>query len=264
MVRALRARLVGRILGHLRVWHAQVLETPEATLRRRTDGARVTAARRRGKWILLDLHNGETILAHLRMTGRLTVFEGDAPEERHDHLQWRLDGGPACLRFNDQRRFGRFRLVPTSDVEAYLTGRGFGPEPFDVTPAEFHTRLGRGTRSVKAALLDQSVVAGIGNIYADEALFHARIDPRLPTARLGALRAGRLHAAMNAVLLQAIGARGTSLRNYQTPDGEKGGFQHELAVFRRTGSPCPACGHRVRRIRLAGRSTHYCPSCQKR
>lgn len=264
VVRALRERLVGRALDHLSVWHPQVLETPETSLRHATDGARVTAARRRGKWILLDLHNGHTILVHLRMTGRLTVLESNGPPERHDHLQWLLDCGPACLRYNDPRRFGRFRLVPTPDIEMYLAGRGFGPEPLEIDAAEFHRRLGKGTRSIKAALLDQSVVAGIGNIYADETLFGAGIDPRLPTSRLGPVRAQRIHAAMTRVLTRAIALCGTSLRNFQAPDGAKGGFQRELAVFRRTGAPCPSCGHLVRRVKLAGRSTHFCPCCQKR
>lgn len=264
VVRALRARLVGRMLGRLTVWQVRVLETEEARFRQKTVGAFVSSVRRRGKWILLDLDNDRTILAHLRMTGRLTVLDRPAPRERHDHLEWLLDSGPGSLRFNDQRRFGRFLLLPTADIEPYLAERGFGPEPLEVDAAEFHRRLGRGMRSIKAALLDQSVVAGIGNIYADETLYRAKIDPRVPTARLGPVRRERIYAAMKAVLTRAIAARGTSLRNYQTPDGSRGGFQSELMVFRRTGAPCPACGHPVRRIRLAGRSTHFCPQCQRR
>jgi len=264
VVRALALRLVGRTLGRLTVWQPSVLETEEDAVRRFTVGARVAATRRRGKWILLDLDNGQTILLHLRMTGRLTVLAGRTPKERHDHVEWLLASGPECFRFNDPRRFGRLRLMPTSDIEAYFAGRGFGPEPLQVDFAEFHRRLGKGKRSIKAALLDQSVVAGIGNIYADETLFRAGIDPRLLTLRLGPVRAQRLHAAMKAVLTRAIAARGTSLRNYQTPDGSRGEFQGELAVFRRTGAPCPSCGRRVRRIKLVGRSTHFCPRCQRR
>jgi formamidopyrimidine-DNA glycosylase len=227
-------------------------------------GAQVQAVRRRGKWIRIELANGQTVLAHLRMTGRLTVVDAGAPRQRHLHLEWHIDGGPEQLRYNDPRRFGRFRLVPTSEVQTYLGARGFGPEPFDVDPAEFARRIGRGRRSIKAALLDQSVVAGLGNIYADETLFRAKIDPRLATARLGPARLRRIHTAMRAVLVQAIDAQGTTLRNYATSDGQSGRYQFQLSVFRRTGSPCPACGRPVRRVKLAGRSTHFCPGCQKR
>jgi formamidopyrimidine-DNA glycosylase len=264
VVRALEGRLAGGSLTALEILHPQVLESSAREFRRLTVGVRVEAVRRRGKWIRLELANGQTVLVHLRMTGRLTIVDRRIPRERHDHLEWRLDDGNECLRFNDPRRFGRFRLVPTAEVEAYLSARGFGPEPLAVDPAEFHRRLGRGRRSIKAALLDQSVVAGLGNIYADETLFRARIDPRLITARLGPVRARRIHAAMREVLVEAIAARGTSLRNYRAPDGQSGRFQFQLAVFRRTGVPCPGCGSLVRRIKLAGRSTHFCPSCQKR
>jgi formamidopyrimidine-DNA glycosylase len=264
VVRELHRHLVGRTLGRLSVWQPRVLESPEAAFRRATVHSRVVAVRRRGKWILLDLQIGQTILAHLRMTGRLSVTSARAPRARHDHLEWLLESGPDCIRFNDPRRFGRFRLVPTADVESYLSLRGFGPEPLDIDFEEFHRRLGKGRRSIKAALLDQRVVAGIGNIYADETLFRAGIDPRLPTSRLGPARARRIHEAMKSVLERAITLRGTTLRNFRTPEGAPGDFQSELAVFRKTGSPCPACRHAVKRIKLAGRSTHFCPACQTR
>jgi formamidopyrimidine-DNA glycosylase len=262
VVRALRARLAGRTLRRPQVWQPVVVESDLEEFLRVTHRARVAAVRRRGKWILVDLNRHHTMLAHLRMTGRFRFVAPSAPREKHDHLEWNLSGPRECLRYHDMRRFGRFRIVRRADVESHLTALGWGPEPFAVAPAEFAARLGRSRRPIKSALLDQSVVAGLGNIYADEILFAARIHPRTPTAAIGPKRAGRMHRVMIDVLQRAIAARGTSLANYVSVDGTPGGFRRQLQVFRRHGEPCPRCGRTIRRIRIAGRSTHYCSLCQ--
>ena len=263
VVRGLRKALTGRRLARLSLWQPVVVESDAAAFRKNTRNVDVRALRRRGKWILLDLANRHTVLAHLRMTGKFSVVEATTPRERHDHLQWTLDDGTFVLRFNDQRRFGRFRLVPTFDVESFLQSRGWGPEPFDISRAEFALRLGRSRRSMKAALLDQRVVAGLGNIYADEILFAAGIHPATPTIRVGPARRERVYTAMQDILTRAIAACGTSLQNFVAVDQRPGSFRQELCVFRRDGKPCPTCGATVSHTRLVGRSTHYCPRCQR-
>ncbi len=263
VVRALHARLAGRTLRRPQVWQPVVVESDLTEFLRVTDGARVEAVRRRGKWILVDVKHDLTMLAHLRMTGRFRFVAASSPREKHDHLEWQLSSPRGCLRYHDMRRFGRFRIVSRAEVESHLTALGWGPEPFDLAPAEFAARLGKSKRPIKAALLDQSVVAGLGNIYADEILYGAGIHPRTPTARIGPRRAGRMHRVMIDVLRRAIVARGVSLTNYVSVDGAPGASRQELQVFRRQGEPCPRCGRTIRRIRISGRSTHYCSLCQR-
>lgn len=263
VVRGLRERIAGRRLSHLHIWQPLIIEGELDEFKRRGNRVAVNTVRRRGKWILIDLDNHHTIMAHLRMTGRFTIATDHTPRAKHDHLEWRLDRGPERLRFNDVRRFGRFRVLRSTGVDAHLTDRGWGPEPLEISPATFAGRLGRGKRSIKAALLDQSVVAGIGNIYADEILFAAAIDPRTPTLRIGPTRAARIHTAMQEILQQAIDARGTTMRNYVGVDGRSGGFRQLLKVFNREDEACPICQRPIRRIRLVGRSTHFCSHCQR-
>jgi formamidopyrimidine-DNA glycosylase len=263
VVRALRRHIQGRKLRRLRIWQPAVIESDLRQFRRAAANTTVHAIRRRGKWIVLDLEQGHAVLAHLRMTGRFRIVQSGTTRDRHDHLEWWLDGGGQRLRFNDPRRFGRMQLIASRDVEPYLRHRGWGPEPFAIAPAEFYQRLGRGQRSIKAALLDQRVVAGLGNIYADESLFAAGLDPRTPTARIGPMRARRLHQVMLKILTRAIAMEGTTLATYVSPDSQPGRFMTQLQVFRRTGEPCPRCGRAIRRVRLAGRSTHFCSRCQR-
>jgi len=262
VVRVLHKTVVGRRLRQLSLWQPKIVETDRAAFEKRTTNVDVRVSRRRGKWILLDLSNEYTVLAHLRMTGKFAVVPATSGRERHDHLQWSLDDGTHALRFNDQRRFGRFRLVETPHVEPFLKSRGWGPEPFEISVDEFAERLGRSRRSMKAALLDQRVVAGLGNIYADEILFAAGIHPATPTLRVGPARRLLVHAAMQDILSRAIAAQGTSLQNFVAVNQRPGSFREELCVFRRDGKPCPLCGTTVSHTRIVGRSTHYCPRCQ--
>jgi formamidopyrimidine-DNA glycosylase len=263
VVRGLRDLVRGKRLGQVRVWRPEIIESDAREFETLTSGRSVQEVARRGKWIEIHLEGGLTVLAHLRMTGRFSLVAAGEPRGHHDHLEWPLPGLKSALRFADIRRFGRFRLLPTVEVDAYLDRRGFGPEPFAVTCREFSLRLGQGIRPIKSALLDQRVVAGIGNIYADEILFASRIHPRTPVRRLSQARRARLHACMQSTLHRAIAARGTTLVNFAAPDGLPGGFASQLQVFRRTGEPCFSCGRAVSRLRLAGRSTHYCGRCQR-
>lgn len=263
VVRGLRTALKGNRLRHARVHHPDVIDSDVESFIQATSQALVIDVRRRGKWIVIDLCDKVSILAHLRMTGRFLIVPRTTPLEKHDHVEWLVEPARVRLRYNDVRRFGRMRIVVTAKLEEYLKQRGWGPEPFDVDAPEFAERLGRGSRSIKSALLDQSVVSGLGNIYADEILFAARIDPRTPTRRIGPKRLARIHLAMIETLRRAIDARGTSLQNYVSVDGSEGSFGNSLQVFRRQGQRCCRCGHTIRRVRLAGRSTHYCARCQR-
>jgi formamidopyrimidine-DNA glycosylase len=194
------------------------------------------------------------------MTGHLAVVDANRPGDSHVHTVFELDNGQE-LRFRDPRKFGRVYLVTdTRDVVGEL-----GPEPLDAsfTPTQLQEILSGRRRILKPFLLDQSFIAGIGNIYADEALFHARLLPTRRTDSLSLQEIEALHEGIQNVLLEGIAREGASITNYIKPDGEKGDMQNAVMVFRRTGQPCYRCEHTIERIILGGRSTHFCPGCQK-
>jgi formamidopyrimidine-DNA glycosylase len=264
VVRDLRPHLVGRSFVRLRVgakalrrpwsrgWKAKVLDRP------------VRSVERRGKWILIDL-GGPWLLVHLGMTGQFTIALATAPRRPHTHLIFSLDDCMRELRFCDIRRFGSVTYYPDREtLDAHFAGNRLGPEPFHIDARSWRERL-RGTRrNLKAMLLDQTIVAGVGNIYADEALFEARLHPSLQAAELTPRQAEKLRRAIVAVLTRAIEQRGSSIRNYVGGSGLAGNFQDEHRVYGRTGEACVRCRVPVERTVLAGRSTHFCPRCQKR
>ncbi len=247
-------------------------------LAERLTGARVLHLRRRSKYILADLDTDETMLLHLGMSGRIIVsglgaglvpgrFHHDHPApERHDHVVFDMDTG-ARVTFNDARRFGALDLIETALAEGHPLLVGLGPEPLgNAFNADYLVARFRGRKApTKAMLMDQRIVAGLGNIYVCEALFRAGIHPARPAGRIGRMRLERLAQAVRAVLAEAIEAGGSSLRDYRQADGELGYFQHAFRVYDRAGLPCPTdgCPGTVRRIVQSGRSTHYCPRCQR-
>ena len=225
-------------------------------------GAVVQHVGRRGKYLTIGLDDGRTLVSHLRMTG--WYHHVATPEDRaHLRAVFGLDDGTWLL-YSDQRRFGTMRLLRSDDLEAYWRGR-VGPEPLsgDWTVAGFRERLRGRTAPIKALLLDQRIVAGVGNIYADEALWEARIHPLTPGGRLGPARVARLHDAVVAVLERGIEAQGASIDTYRGVDGQPGSMQERFNVFDRTGEPCPRCGTPIVKIRVAQRGTHYCPGCTR-
>lgn len=262
VARDLRPLLVGRTLAGLRRSKKALRQAWSKAWEPKLAGRRVEGVRRRGKWLLFGLDNGSILVGHLGMSGRLTVVPADAPAEPHTHLVFRLDDGRE-LRFRDARRFGSVTYFPDPAAwDKFLDGR-LGPEPWDLTPKAFRETLKGTRRPVKAVLTDQGVVAGVGNIYADEAAFAARIDPRRPGQAVRPAEADRLLHAVRDVLTRAIESRGSSIRDYVGGSGQRGGFQERFAVYGRTGKECPRCGGVIERVRIAGRSTHYCPGCQK-
>jgi len=227
---------------------------------RQIAGRTIEDISRRGKYLLFHLDNGLLWAVHLRMTGRLLHETAGCPESPYLRATFHLDNG-ASLCFVDLRKFGTMWLV---DDESLVTAK-LGPEPLsdEFTPSYLHALLKRRTAPVKAALLDQSAIAGIGNIYADEALFLAGISPKRSANSLSRKRVGRLHSAIREALEVALGDRGSSFRDYLDPSGREGGHQLKVKVFRRTGLPCYVCGKSIQRVKIAGRSTHFCPKCQR-
>lgn len=240
----------------------------------RLQGARVLALRRRSKYLLVDLSTAETLLIHLGMSGRMLVsgvmqgaFHHAHPAvQKHDHVLLHMDQG-ARVTFNDARRFGAMDLLPTDTTESHWLLREIGPEPFG---NDFHedylvSRLHGRASPIKTALLDQRVVAGLGNIYASEVLHRAGIDPRRKAGRIGAARVAALVPIIRQVLAEAIEAGGSSLRDHRRPDGELGYFQRVFRVYDRQGAPCPrpGCSGTIQRVTQAGRSSYYCPACQR-
>jgi len=265
-VRELAPILHGRqVTGAQLLWPRTIAAPSAPEFAHQIVGERFAAFGRRGKYMLLGFESGVTLMVHLRMTGHLLVEATPAPIARHTHVVLDLDDGSRLL-YQDSRKFGRLWLVP--DAEPVL--RGLGPEPLsgDFTVAGLAAKVAGRTARVKALLLDQSIVAGVGNIYADEALFRARLHPTRAGGDLSITELADLHQAIRDVLVDGIARFGSSLgrsglQNYVRPGGERGGFQEEHRVFRRTGEPCLLCGTPIERIVLAQRSTHFCPNCQK-
>jgi formamidopyrimidine-DNA glycosylase len=219
--------------------------------------------RRRAKYLLVDFTGGGTMVVHLGMTGQLGVVRADAPRAPHTHVVLALDHS-AELRFVDPRRFGNVLPIPPGKEHTIEELRTLGVEPFELTAPRLH-ELARGTRrAMKLFLLDQTAIAGLGNIYVSEALYHARIHPGMPANRLSAPRAALLRDAIIKVLTQGLENRGTTLRDYVDARGAEGGNQHHLAVYGRDGEICPSCGGKIRRVTTQARATFYCPKCQKR
>jgi formamidopyrimidine-DNA glycosylase len=225
-------------------------------------GARIEGVRRRGKWILVDLGGSPVLRVHLGMTGQFTVVSASEAEPDHLHLCFELDEGEE-LRFRDPRRFGCAEWFADREALAAAMDRELGPEPFGLDAAYFRDRVRKTARNLKAMLLDQTVVAGVGNIYADEALFQARLHPAKRGRSLSVAECDRLREAVEAVLTKAIASRGSTIRDYVGGSGLRGGFQDEFSVYGRTDEPCPACSAAVLCRRLAGRASHYCPRCQR-
>ena len=262
VVRDLRSLLIDRVLGAVRLGAHSLRRPWDDVWSTELLGRRVQSLRRRGKWIVVELDSGGRVLLHLGMTGQLTVHDDDSPLATHTHWIVPLDDGRE-LRFRDVRRFGsaEFHTDETA-LLAFFTAQQLGPEPFDLEPTQWADRLRGSSRALKAILLDQSVVAGVGNIYADESLFEARLRPTKRGDRTSRPEAERLRLAVVAVLTRAIAARGSTIRDYVGGSGLQGGFQNELRVYGRTGEPCRVCQRPIRVQRLAGRSTHSCPGCQ--
>ncbi len=264
MARDLRGAIVGRRIetvetGHAKVFRVQAPEAFAAGLR----GARVLSVGRRGKYLALSLDTGDALVVHLGMTGHLLVCDAEAPVARHTHLRCRLDDGRE-LRFDDVRRFGRLLLGAPDALLASGAMARLGVEPLgdDFSATALDAYLRRTTRPLKAALLDQSGVAGLGNIYVDESCHRAGVRPTRRCHTLTRAQRAALFAAIPMVLTQAIGNRGTTFDDFRDVWDARGGHLEKLQVYGRAGKACFRCGRVLRRTVLSGRTTVYCPGCQ--
>lgn len=234
---------------------------PIEALRANLVGRTFTAMARRGKYLLLTMDDGRVLVVHLRMTGRLLWRDHDAPTEQYERARLVLDNGHD-LRWADLRKFGTWRIVESADEVI----RKLGPEPIDegYSLKQLRDALRGRTAAVKAVLLDQRRIAGLGNIYVDEALYAARIRPDTPASWISPAAAKRLLETSRTVLERGIENRGASFKDYVDGQGNQGSQHMHVQVFRRTGKPCYACGTPIERSIVGGRSTHYCPKCQPR
>jgi formamidopyrimidine-DNA glycosylase len=259
--RRLAPVLEGRALAEVEIDDPRVTRPFDPQdVARELAGERIAAADRRGKYLVLRFESGRALLIHLRMTGALLTGAENGP---HTRARLTLDDG-VQIAYRDVRRFGTWLLLEPDEVETYLDAR-VGPEPLaDAYKArDLASKLVARRVPVKAALLDQRTVAGVGNIYADEALWRARLHPLRPAAGLEPDEVKALHRAVREALRRGLARQGSTLRDYRLPNGESGTMQDEFKVYGRGGEPCERCGTPIDKIRVAGRGTWYCPSCQR-
>jgi formamidopyrimidine-DNA glycosylase len=259
--RSLAPEIVGRVVRAVEVRERRLRGGVARSFAGALRGRRLAGLERRGKFLLAPLDDGRTWLMHLGMSGRLTLGPGGAPGRRHDHVVVTLDDGRALV-YNDPRRFGRMAVLAPARAAAEV-GEGADPLAVGFTTEALHALTRRRRASIKALLMDQRRIAGVGNIYANEILFHAGIRPRRRAGRLGRADCARVVAATRAVLADAIAKGGSSISDYRDGFGREGWFQLDLAVYDRAGEPCRRCGGAVRSCVVVGRSTFYCPRCQR-
>ncbi len=261
--RGIEALTVGRRIHALRVYEARLRWPIDPQMPAAVAAQTALKVERRAKYLLLRLQRG-TLIVHLGMSGSLRLLDSATPRKAHDQFDLQLDSG-LSLRFNDPRRFGSLHYT-TASPEQHRLLRHLAPEPFDASfDAAYLHRISRGRRAtIKQVLMNNHLVTGVGNIYASEALFRARIDPRLAARRLSLLACARLVRAVRTTLAGAIRAGGTTLRDYVGADGSPGEFKLKLFVYERAGKPCRRCRQPIRQITQGQRSTYFCPQCQQR
>lgn len=263
--RTLLPLVAGKTIEEVRVFWPNIVRHPQdpAAFAARLAGQTVRGIDRRGKFLKFLLDR-DMLISHLRMEGRYTVARSDEPLEPHTHVVFRFTDGSE-LRYRDVRKFGTMHVYAKEEADRRPPLDQLGPEPLSpaFSPAVLAEKAAKTKRTVKALLLDQTVVAGFGNIYVDEALFRAGILPGRPAASLTDEELARLHEEMVATIGEAVMKGGSTVRTYVNTQGEAGTFQHRLFVYGRKGEPCKRCGAPIEKTVVAGRGTHYCPRCQR-
>jgi formamidopyrimidine-DNA glycosylase len=261
---SLEPRLVGRRFDDVEILDSRLTRPIDpAEVAAELTGERVAAVDRRGKYLIIRFESGLVLLIHLRMTGSLAHSRNGASANSHVRAVVRLDDG-SDVAYRDVRRFGTWLVLRADELDSYLAAR-LGLEPLErgFSASKLAERLEGRRAPIKAALLDQRNLAGVGNIYADEALWRARIDPRRIAGELDVPEIRALHRGIRRSLEAGIARQGATLRDYRTPDGAVGGMQHEFKVYGRGGEPCPRCGGPIEKTRVGGRGTWFCPGCQR-
>jgi len=273
VVRGLRETVVGETIARVRVNAPakSVLVSPSLNsgdFARSLEKRQILSVSRRGKNILINLSGKVTFWVHLKMTGRLLYVEKSHPIEKHDLVIFDFKSTLKTkrsfhLRFNDYRRFGRLRLFYDHELWEQKGLADLGPEPLEISPSNFVSLFKKSHRMAKPALLDQSFLAGLGNIYADESLYYSKIHPKRVTSSLSTGKLVELHGHIQEVLKRAIRLMGTSVDSYRGVNGQAGRFQKYLEVYNNEGKPCRRCGTKIVRQKIGSRSTHFCPRCQR-
>jgi formamidopyrimidine-DNA glycosylase len=266
VAQGLRKRALGRRISAVNVRHAGVIKGSPDEFAERLTGRKIASVNRKGKVIVVELDAGseakQFLMIRLGMTGQVTLQSVEAPLEPHTHVLMPLDDGREELRFRDARRFGNLRVLGRVEIEALLGT--LGPDAREITEDEFLQAM-RGRRgAIKSWLMNQQMLSGLGNIYADEALHRARIHPLAQPGNVPMIAARRLYRAVRRVLDRAVNLQGTSFRDYIDLEGQPGNFAMRLKVYGREGEPCRNCRTPLKRIVIAGRSSHFCPKCQPR
>jgi len=264
VLRSLKPKVLNRKIKRVTVFNEKTIKKPDAAaFTRCLEGQRITDINRHGKYLLFKLSFSMVLVVHLRMTGRLIYKDSSVPPDRYTCVIFQLDEGKE-LHFQDVRKFGTMYLISCDELDSFPPLRILGPDALDpqLTLDLFIKRLEKRHGQVKGVLLNQSFIAGIGNIYANEILWTARIHPERWVDSLQSWEQERLYQAVREVLSTAVKLRGTSLRDYVDGEGNPGEYQHHRKVHGREGKPCPLCGHPIIRIKQAGRSTYYCQFCQ--
>lgn len=270
--RGLSPAMEGRVIERLQVNRSDLRFPFPDRFKERVEGARITRLGRYAKFLVTELDTGEALIMHLGMTGRFSVnadptadFHHDpGTYPAHDHVIFTMQGG-ATITYNDVRRFGFMELWPAEDMANYPRLKAMGPEPLSnrFNAAYLNVALKGKHTPIKAALLDQSVIAGLGNIYVCEALFRSDISPRRKASTIPGARAARLAPAINAIIAEAIAAGGSSISDFANASGDLGYFQHGFAVYDREGEPCKTCNSPIKRLVQSGRSSFFCSKCQR-
>ncbi len=263
VVRGLRRTVLNQTIASLYINSRRIARAYFEGDLEKLRGKKFIEVRRRGKNILIDSSDGHTLWVHLKMTGHFYYLPKAAPIDKHDHLIFYFQDSGYSLHFNDYRRFGRVRLMKTDELSSRPGLNDLGPEPLEIKLDDFIALFRSAKRMIKPALLDQTFLAGLGNIYADETLYLARIHPQRRTDSLPGKKLEELYRAIRQVLRKAINKMGTSVDTFAGVDGKSGGFQHYLKVYGREGEPCYRCGAAIRRQKIGSRSAHYCPRCQR-
>jgi formamidopyrimidine-DNA glycosylase len=264
IARTLAPSLVGRVIAGIELIYRPLLRGGRPGRLRTLIGRRVLGVRRRGKMLLVEIEGGRTLVFHLKMTGQFLFADASEPHDKHVRLAIRFEDGRNELRFRDVRKFGFLLCLDGAPECSCGELSCLGPEPLEVGLPEFADILKARRGRIKSLLLDQTRIAGIGNIYADEMLFDAGIHPETRASSLTKPSIARLYESMKNILSEAIEAKGSTLQDYRDADGNEGSFQESHKVYDREGKPCAVCGGPIRMKRVGGRSSHFCPRCQRK
>jgi formamidopyrimidine-DNA glycosylase len=263
IARTLEPAIRGRVVSAVELLYRPLLRTGSRKGLDALRGRRILSVSRRGKMLLIACEGGRTLVFHLKMTGQFSLADPGEERDKHTRLVMRFEDGASELVFRDVRKFG-FLLCLEGDRRAACAELAcLGPEPLEIGLEEFAALLASRKGRIKSLLLDQTVIAGIGNIYADEMLFDARIHPETPALSLGKKVVERLYDSMKQILTLAIAEKGSTLQDYRDAEGKAGNFQFFHKVYDRKGEPCVVCATPVRMTRIGGRSSHFCPKCQR-